>query len=402
MEELHPSHAKSIHIRGNQVRELIKAEVIEKTRLAMKLSKKIKPFLITLSLCCVALLVQPLSADEPAASLQKQKTTEDVAQGREPFTIAVLPDTQYYCDVRHKLSAKWGNGDLRRYFFEQTEWVRDNQERLNIAFLVHEGDIVQGDVPEEWAIAKEAMSVLDGKVRYCMCLGNHDMGYQKADNKYGFNIAVNRTTLFNQYFPREKFAKRQEFGGTFHPDRHDNSWYHFEEAGLKFLIVALEYLPRDEVLDWANRIVAEHPDHRAIVLTHAYLKKNKTRTTGRRKLKGNNGEQMWQKFVSKHKNVFMVLCGHFSGEAVLTSTGDHGNPVHQILSDYQEMNNGGESWLRYMVFKPESNKISIHTYNPALDKFRNGPSSRFDLDYSMTLFPKGRAANALDKTRENK
>ena len=98
----------------------------------------------------------------------------------------------------------------------------------------------------------------------------------------------------------------------------------------------------------------------------------------------------------------MVLCGHFSGEAVLTSTGDHGNPVHQILSDYQEMNNGGESWLRYMVFKPESNKISIHTYNPALDKFRNGPSSRFDLDYSMTLLPKGRAANALDKTRENK
>ena len=360
----------------------------------------IQPLLITFLLCCAA----PLSVadDEPAAPLQEQNGTEHAARTTELFTIAVLPDTQYYCDCRLKLSAKWGNGDLRRYFFAQTEWVRDNQERLNIAFLVHEGDIVQADAPEEWAIAKEAMSILDGKVRYCMCLGNHDMGYQKADNKYGFNIAVNRTTLFNQYFPREKFAKRQEFGGTFHPDRHDNSWYHFEEAGLKFLIVALEYLPRDEVLDWANRIVAEHPDHRAIVLTHAYLKKNKTRTTGRRKLKGNNGEQMWQKFVSKHKNVFMVLCGHFSGEAVLTSTGDHGNPVHQILSDYQEMNNGGESWLRYMVFKPESNKISIHTYNPALDKFRNGPSSRFDLDYSMTLFPKGRAANALDKTRENK
>ena len=360
----------------------------------------IQPLLITFLLCCAA----PLSVadDEPAAPLQEQNGTEHAARTTELFTIAVLPDTQYYCDCRLKLSAKWGNGDLRRYFFAQTEWVRDNQERLNIAFLVHEGDIVQADAPEEWAIAKEAMSILDGKVRYCMCLGNHDMGYQKADNKYGFNIAVNRTTLFNQYFPREKFAKRQEFGGTFDPDRHDNSWYHFEEAGLKFLIVALEYLPRDEVLDWANRIVAEHPDHRAIVLTHAYLKKNKTRTTGRRKLKGNNGEQMWQKFVSKHKNVFMVLCGHFSGEAVLTSTGDHGNPVHQILSDYQEMNNGGESWLRYMVFKPESNKISIHTYNPALDKFRNGPSSRFDLDYSMTLFPKGRAANALDKTRENK
>ena len=199
-----------------------------------------------------------------------------------------------------------------------------------------------------------------------------------------------------------------EFGGTFDPDRHDNSWYHFEAAGLKFLILALEYHPRDEVLDWANRIVAEHPDHRAIVLTHAYLKGNKTRNTNKLKLKGNNGEQMWQKFVRKHRNMFMVLCGHFGGEAVLTSAGDHGNQVHQILSDYQGLNNGGESWLRYMVFQPEANQIGIYTYNPALDKFKNGPSSRFDLDYPMALSPvtvlgitRPGAANAVKKEAES-
>ena len=45
-----------------------------------------------------------------------------------------------------------------------------------------------------------------------------------------------------------------------------------------------------------------------------------------------------------------------------------------------------------------------HTYNPALDKFRNGPSSRFDLDYPMAapLVPapglaRPSDANALDK-----
>ncbi|MEJ6645684.1 MAG: hypothetical protein QNL24_00030 [Akkermansiaceae bacterium] len=67
--------------------------------------------------------------------MQSLGETEDVAQTTEPFTIAVLPDTQFYCDTRLKLSAKWGNGDLRRYFFKQTEWVRDNQERLNIAYV---------------------------------------------------------------------------------------------------------------------------------------------------------------------------------------------------------------------------------------------------------------------------
>ena len=317
----------------------------------------------------------------------KTMAAEHSAQTTEPFTIAVLPDTQFYCDTRLKLSAKWGNGDLRRYFFAQTEWVRDNQERLNIAFLVHEGDIVQADSPEEWAIAKKAMSVLDGKVPYCMCLGNHDMGFEKADNKYGGNIGVNRTTHFNTYFPRDKFAKRREFGGTCKPDRHDNSWYHFEAAGMSFLIVALECKPRDEVLDWANKVVSKHPDHRVIVLTHAYMNAGKSRNTGGMSAKGNTGEQTWQKFVKKHKNIFMVLCGHHAGEAVRTDAGDHGNKVHQILSDYQHLNNGGESWLRYMVFKPRANKISIHTYNPALDKFKKGPSSRFDLDYPMALPP---------------
>ena len=141
------------------------------------------------------------------ATRQNLKGAEHFAQTTKSFTIAVLPDTQFYCDTRLKLSAKWGNGDLRRYFFAQTKWVRDNQKRLNIAFLVHEGDIVQADGPEEWAIAKKAMSVLDGKVPYCMCLGNHDMGFEKADNKYGGNIGVDRTTNFNTYFPREKVRR---------------------------------------------------------------------------------------------------------------------------------------------------------------------------------------------------
>ncbi len=330
-------------------------------------------------LVLLASLCQFLTAADPVPAKGQDLNSS------KSFTIAVLPDTQFYCDTRLKLSKKWGNGDLRRYFFEQTRWVRDNQKRLNVAFLVHEGDIVQADAHEEWAIAKEAMSILDGKVPYCMCLGNHDMGFKKSNNKYGGDIAVNRTTHFNKYFPREKFAKRKEFGGTFDPKRHDNSWYHFDAAGMNFLIVSLECKPRDEVLEWANKVVAGHPNHRVIVLTHAYMRAN-----GKRfdklgyKITGNAGEAMWQKLVSKHKNIFMVLCGHSSGEAVLTSKGDHGNQVHQVLSDYQSMNNGGESWLRYMVFKPEENKISTYTYNPALKKFRNGPSSRFDLDYRMT------------------
>ena len=341
----------------------------------------IKSVLMTLFLSCVVHAF-PV-ADGPDEEDRKQDAPPSSVLPPD-FTVVVLPDTQFYCDTRLKLSAKWGNGDLQKYFLAQTEWVEANRDRLNIAFLVHEGDIVQADAPEEWEIAKNVMSVLDGKVPYCMCLGNHDMGFEKADNKYGGNIGVNRDTLFNHYFPREKYAKRQEFGGTFDPDRHDNSWYQFKASGMDFLIISIECKPRDEVLDWANDVVAKHPDHRVIVLTHAFLNAGKSRNTGGGvKAKGNTGEETWQKFVSKHENIFMVLCGHHAGEAIRTDKGVHGNKVFQILSDYQHLNNGGESWLRYMVFKPSQNTIRTFTYNPVLDEFKTGSSSQFDLDYEM-------------------
>jgi hypothetical protein len=125
------------------------------------------------------ILLAPLSQLSVAA--EKEPSEEEISEKRQSFTLAVLPDTQFYCDTRLKLSQKWGNGDLRRYFFDQTQWVKDNHKRLNIAFLVHEGDIVQTDAPEEWAIAKEAMSILDGHVPYCLCLGKPRHGFPKVE-----------------------------------------------------------------------------------------------------------------------------------------------------------------------------------------------------------------------------
>ena len=87
-----------------------------------------------------ALLFLLASLSQLSVTAEKEFSEEEISEKRQSFTLAVLPDTQFYCDTRLKLSQKWGNGDLRHYFFEQTRWVRDNQKRLNIAFLVHEGD----------------------------------------------------------------------------------------------------------------------------------------------------------------------------------------------------------------------------------------------------------------------
>ena len=156
------------------------------------------------------ILLAPLS--QLSVAVEKESSEEQISKKGQSFTLAVLPDTQFYCDTRLKLSKKWGNEDLSHYFFEQTRWVRDNQKRLNIAFLVHEGDIVQADAPEEWAIAKEAMSILVGHVPYCLCLGNHDMGFQKSNNKYGGDIAVTGPLTSTNIFRGKNLPKPRNSG----------------------------------------------------------------------------------------------------------------------------------------------------------------------------------------------
>jgi hypothetical protein len=309
--------------------------------------------------------------------------TRDLA----PFTIVVLPDTQEYVDQRTaKARERLAAGvDRTQIFLDQTSWIRDTASPLNTKFVVHEGDITQTDDPGEWARARDAMNVLDGVVPYCLCLGNHDMGCQQNAGG-GWASAKTRDSLFEMYFPRTKYAHEPWFGGSF-DNTLTNAYYFFSAAGMDFLILSLEFKPRNEVLEWAGGVLAEHPERRSILLTHSYLysEKDDSKRIGGNgyDVEGNHGEAMWQKVVRKHANVFLVLCGHVLGEGRRVSTGDHGNPVHEVLCDYQGLENGGNGWLRYMTFHPAEDKIEVYTYSPTLDELKEQPSSRFSLEYKM-------------------
>jgi len=298
-----------------------------------------------------------------------------------PFTLVVLPDTQNYADTRLAYAdSRWGNGDLRNRFFRQTEWIRDNKVRLNIVMVAHVGDIVQTDYRDEWEIANKAFQTLDGQVPYILCLGNHDMGYEPHPAATG-KSATSRETLFNEYFGPTRFEPYPWYGG--HMDRgNDNSYCLFDAGGMKFLIISLEFKPRDEVLAWADGIVSQHRDRRCIVLTHSYLRGNERIAKDGYAVQGNTGQVMWEKFVREHENIFMVLCGH-TNVGRLTSRGRHGNLVHQILSDYQGWHNGGEGYLRIMTFVPAKDRIEVRTYSPVLGEYERTEQNEFVLPYRM-------------------
>ena len=296
----------------------------------------------------------------------------------DPFSLVVLPDTQNYADAgRIELG---GDSDLREIFFAQTAWIKESKDDLNIAMVAHAGDIVQTDHPDEWAIADAAFKTIDDEVPYILCVGNHDIGRGDA----GEVSELSRRTNLNTWFPPSRFRGHRlyQYGGNF--DGSNNYYLLFDAGGMKFLIIALEFKPRDEALAWANRVVAAHPKRRCIVLTHGYLDaEGALYNADHYAHRGNDGRAMWQKLVKRHENIFLVLCGHVLGESHRTGTGDHGNEVHQLLADYQGMTNGGDGYLRIMTFVPKEEVIHVRTYSPTRDNDLTGDSSRFSIPYRM-------------------
>ncbi|RZS63902.1 metallophosphoesterase [Pseudobacter ginsenosidimutans] len=297
------------------------------------------------------------------------------------FRLVILPDTQTYS---------------KRYpeiFKAQTAWIAKHAK--DIAFVLHAGDITDHNSEEQWKVAVDAMSLLDGKVPVSIVPGNHDIG-----SKPKLSCDVRNSDLFNRFFPYDKYSAQPEFGGAYEKGRMDNTWFSFRAAGENWMVLSLEFGPRNKVIAWANEVVAQHPKHQVILLTHAYMYADDTRigegdkwrpqAYGIGKDQGddavNDGDQIWEKLVSKHANMKMVFSGHvlFDGTGKLVSKGIHGNDVYQMLANYQEgvigTENGGNGYLRIVTVNLRKKKISVQTYSPYLDKYKTEDDQQFEFN----------------------
>lgn len=292
---------------------------------------------------------------------------------REPFTLVMLPDTQRYSEKRPDL------------FFAQTEWIKQNREAQRIVFVTHVGDLVQNrsKLRSEWEVADQAMAVLDGVVPYGVALGNHDYDSDDEDRKNGI------ATMFLEYFqPDRRFQRHPGYGGA--SPNGLNTYFLFSGGGVDFIILHLEVEAPDDTLQWAHEVLAQHAGRAAIISTHTYLRGKdgvgrETRRSYRRD--GNPGERVWDKFVRRHPQVFMVLCGHVGSaeEYYQISQNDAGGSVLEILADYQGRENGGDGWLRLIRFDPHRREIQIRTYSPALDRFERDENSEFILPWVLPV-----------------
>ncbi|MDA0244872.1 MAG: DNRLRE domain-containing protein [Chloroflexi bacterium] len=289
------------------------------------------------------------------------------ADNTPPFTLGVLPDTQHY-----SCGAPCGGSPAT--YHAQTQWLWENQATNNIVYITHVGDLVQNGSnagnEAEWEIASAAMARLEQPlpgfpegIPYGVAIGNHDQNSGLG--------GVGKTFLFNQYFGPSRFEERGYYGGRF-GNKHDHYYTLFNYGELDFIVLYLEYQlePDPIVLDWAEDILAQHQDRRAIITSHYILNTDASFS--------NQGQLIYDRF-KHHPNVFLMLSGHEKREAYRTDT-FAGRTIHSIMANYQSDPNGGNGWLRLMRFNPATDTVNVETYSPTLGQYEVDADSLFSFN----------------------
>ncbi|MBQ8684089.1 MAG: metallophosphoesterase [Clostridia bacterium] len=316
--------------------------------------------------------------------LVKKRVTfvEEPEEGDYDYTIAVIPDTQIMTGGYTSHSA----------YTALTTWLKENKESEKIAFALHVGDLVNDPNDTQFTLAKQAMDILDGYVPYAFVPGNHD---------YDTDSSTKRdTSVFNKYFPYAKYKEFSDFGGAYEEGKMDNTYWFFDAGEEKYMVVALEFGPRDSVLEWAGEITAANPDRHVIVITHGSLYNDgelmdeTSENTPTNYLNGgyldvpgdpaNHGEGIWEKYASKYANIDMVISGHIYTDNIVTryEVGDHGNKVCHMLVNAQRLDfdmwldqeyfgADGLGMIALMRFSNGGNTVSVSYYSPYLDKYVN-------------------------------
>ncbi|MBQ6832743.1 MAG: metallophosphoesterase, partial [Oscillospiraceae bacterium] len=248
------------------------------------------------------------------------------------------------------------------------QWIADNRETENIQIVMNVGDMADncGNL-DQWANNRAAWELLPDDLPFIVAPGNHDYDTNSGWNK-GYGVRE-QLTLMNEYFPRSIFENYPTEVGFFDEVNSANQWQAFTVNGNSYLVFALEYVPQDDVIAWANQVVKAHPNHQVIMVTHSYV--------------GSYGNldvpKLWNDFLSKHENVIMAFSGHVWHTNVVrrTDQGVNGNQVHQMLMDAQVSDTGSEgnkyaAMIGILRFNADGTQCDVSYYSTDRDMYDTG------------------------------
>jgi hypothetical protein len=350
------------------------------------------------------------------------------------FTIAVIPDTQNYIDYTHQ-KVEGFPFDARAMFLKQMDYIAQNlrSQGGDIAFVDSVGDVWQhqsklidpahaargmkrgpnplvdkyfAPTPKvrliEMPTAREGFEKIAGKVPFSVVPGNHDYDAMWTDSNHppaakilsvaDFGVLHaggldNFRTVFGADTP---FFKGKEWYVASHDGGADSAQI-FAAGGYRFLHIGLQFDAPNASLAWAAEVIKRHPGLPTIVTMHDYMDNDGKRIPNpvidnhASDPQDNTPQMIWDKLISQHDQIFLVICGHEHGQAFRTDDNRFGHKVAQVLADYQDRHQTatdtglkqtpipigiGDGWMRLMRFDMAGDAPTIHvgTYSTHYDK----------------------------------
>ena len=357
--------------------------------------------------------------------------TDDISDPTDyDYSFAIVGDTQkLVAHYANKLVLERGDADEIKYkynydvheypendtFVKVYDYILNNADSKNIAHVFGLGDIterasvwewVQKGCPyapdEEFSIAVEQfMRMKAAGIDFSLVRGNHEswdtynkyLGTGEASAELGYADLVDEVYV--------------------HPNGtvdYTNSIHYFSAGNLDYMVVTLDYGASDAVLNWAGERIAANPYKNVIITTHAYMNKDGTTIdTGDSvapsrdsdnvvydKTNINNGDDMWNKLISRYPNIVLAMSGHEPTDDVVMSQwkGKYGNTVTNILIDPQGMDktyfrDGCSGAVAMFYFSEGGKRVEVRYWSTARNCYiKTGNQFSFtintvDADYTV-------------------
>ena len=334
------------------------------------------------------------------------------------FSIAVIPDSQSYTNMDSQkfnyipyIINQW------EIYYRQTAFIAQNSVKNggDFAFALHVGDHVdhRNWRPREWKLSAICFENLNGQLPVITVPGNHDY-----DTWSGSKHQTIGSNTYNKYYgPDSSFFKDKEwYKGSSQNGR--NSYGIIKAADKEFIVIGLELNPDDYSIIWAQEVLNKYKTLPAIVLIHEYLSKNQETqketdnvetiiTNGEEYKKGinfaftnvnyrikNNGwtpSKIWNDFISKNNQIFLVVCGHVGTETKACGyridKNQDGFSTYSLLSNFQDFRNYlnehgikykrkphacGDGWFSIIDIDLKNKQIDFSCFNSETGKFMHG------------------------------
>ena len=298
------------------------------------------------------------------------------------FRVVLVPDTQCYARLYPEILEAQGS------------WIASSVDELDIRAVAHLGDITDRNDAAEWRVARDALAPVQARVPFALSPGNHDLGLGGS--------ALDRSSMLGAFFPLSEMAAQSAFAESFEGAPGNTAWF-FSGELHEYVLIGVEFAPRDAVVRWVRDVPAAHPRRIGVIATHAYLDADGRRYDhadetaqefcpyeyGVSTVDANDGQELFLGAVAPADNARLVFSGHVpNGFAHAVDVNDAGQEVHQVMADYQtgtrcpEEGGDGNGFLLAVELEEDATSVAVRvrSYSPWLNVFREEHTASFRID----------------------